>query len=123
MSKTADLRQLIQTQLNTTSGATYYRDAPADATYPYKTFELSRSDLGDLSRDDIDLCVDVWDHATDPKTVDAIADAIENLFNAVNLPQGTILPTFFRDSRYPVSEDDKTIQHVQLHILVQNYVK
>lgn len=123
MSKTANLRQLIVAQLNTTTGATYYRNAPDNAAYPYKTFELSRANLGDLARDDIDLCVDIWDHAADSKAVDLIADAIDELFNATNLPQDNILPTFFRDSRYTVTEDDKTIQHIQLHFSVQNYTR
>ena len=121
MSKTADLRRLITSQLNTVIGATYHRQAPDDAAYPYKTFELSRANLGDLTRDDIDLCVDIWDHSDDMKAVEAIADSIEDLFNAANLPQEHILPTFFRDSRYPVTEDDKTIQHIQMHFIVQNY--
>ena len=121
MSKTADLRRLITSQLNTVTGATYHRQAPDNARYPYKTFELSRANLGDLTRDDIDLCVDIWDHGDDMKAVEAIADSIEDLFNAANLPQEHILPTFFRDSRYPVTEDDKTIQHIQMHFIVQNY--
>ncbi len=123
MSKTAELRQLITAQLNTASGITYYRDAPDDAKYPYKTFELTAANLGDINRDDIDLCVDIWDHSTNCKAVEIIADEIENLFNAKNLPQPGILPTFFRDSRYQVTEDDKTIQHIQLHFLVHNYVR
>lgn len=123
MSKTADLRKLITAQLNATEGKTYYRTAPDNAKYPYKTFELSTTNLGDLARDDIDLCIDVWDHARDSKAVDAIADSVEDLFNAANLPRAHILPTFFRESRYPVTEDDKTIQHIQLHFLVQNYVR
>ena len=123
MSKTANLRQLIVAQLNTTTGATYYRNAPDNAAYPYKTFELSRANLGDLARDDIDLCVDIWDHAADSKAVDLIADAIDELFNATNLPQDNILPTFVRDSRYTVTEDDKTIQHIQMHFTVQNYTR
>ena len=123
MSKTANLRQLIVAQLNTTTGATYYRNAPDNAAYPYKTFELSRANLGDLARDDIDLCVDIWDHAADSKAVDLIADAIDELFNATNLPQDNILPTFFRDSRYTVDEDDKAIQHIQMHFTVQNYTR
>lgn len=121
MSKTAALRKLIVSQLNTVSGGTYYLHAPDDAQYPYKTFELSRVALGDLARDDIDLCVDVWDRTSDPKRADEIADRIEELFNAANLPQEEILPTFFRDSRYPVADEDKTLQHVQLHFSVQNY--
>lgn len=121
MSKTADLRRLITSQLNTVTGETYHRQAPDNARYPYKTFELSRANLGDLTRDDIDLCVDIWDHSDDMKAVEAIADGIEDLLNAVNLPQEHILPTFFRDSRYPVTEDDKTIQHIQMHFIVQYY--
>lgn len=123
MSKTANLRQLIRTQLNTITGESYYRHAPNDAVYPYKTFELSHSNFGDLARDDIDLCIDVWDHATNPKAVEQIADSIEDLFNAKNMPQTHILPTFFRESRYPVNEDDKDIQHIQMHFVVQNYTR
>ena len=123
MSKTADLRKLITAQLNTIQGVTYYRNAPKDASYPYKTFELSRVDMGNSHRDDVDLCVDVWDHDTDQKKADEIADQIEELFDSVNLPQATILPTFFRDNRIPVNEPDLTIQHIQLHFLVENYEK
>lgn len=121
MSKTADLRKLITAQLNTTAGATYYLTAPDNADYPYKTFELSRFNFGDLARDDIDLCIDLWDKHTDTKRIDEIADRLEDLFNAVNLPQETILPTFFRESRYPVIDEDKTIKHIQMHFTVQNY--
>lgn len=121
MSKTADLRKLITAQLNTTAGATYYLTAPDDADYPYKTFELSRIALGDLARDDVDLCIDLWDKHTDTKRIDEIADRLEDLFNAANLPQETILPTFFRESRYPVINEDKTIKHIQMHFMVQNY--
>ena len=123
MSKTADLRKLITTQLNTVSGETYYRHAKNDALYPYKTFELSRIALDDPARDDVDLCVDIWDHCADSKAVDDIADDIEILFNGSNLPQDHILPTFFRESRYPVNEDDKDIQHIQMHFVVQNYTR
>lgn len=122
MSKTAELRKLITRQLNTTAGKTCYLAAPDDADYPYKTFELSRFNLGDLARDDIDLCIDLWDKHTDTKRIDEIADQIEELFNAVNLPQETILPTIFRESRYPVADDDKNIKHIQMHFTVQNYV-
>lgn len=121
MSKTADLRKLIMTQLGTLSGGTYYRIAPNEATYPYKVFTFERAGLSDLSRDDIDLCVDVWDRGLDAKRVDALADAVEGLFNVANLPQSTILPTIFRESRYPVEDEDKQLLHIQMHFTVQNY--
>lgn len=121
MSKTTDLRKLIVSQLNTTEGKTYYIDAPTDATFPYKTFEFSTVNMGVEHRDDISLIVDVWDNSKTPKKVEEISDKIEDLFDSVNLPQNTILPTFFRDTRFPVVESDKTIQHIQLTFLVENY--
>lgn len=121
MSKTADLRKLIVEKLNTTTGATYYMRAPSDALNPYKVFTLSRVALGDLSRDDYELTVDIWDHGTDTKVIDEIADQLEELLNAANLPQTTILPTFFREARFPVDDPDKDIQHIQLTFQCQLY--
>ena len=123
MSKTAELRKLVTAQLNRTTGATYYRKAPKDAAFPYKSFELSRVDTMGDPRDDVDLTVDIWDKAEDPKEVDEIADQLESILSKANLPQDTILPTFFRESRYPVDEPDQTIQHIQLHFLVESYEK
>lgn len=123
MSKTADLRKLITSQLNQTNGTTYHRTAPNDAVEPYKVYTLSRVDLGDLSRDDYTLTVDVWDRANDPRTVEELCDQIEDQLNAANLPQNSILPTIFRESRYPVEEQDKEIQHEQLTFSVQLYTR
>jgi len=118
---TADLRKLVQTQLSNVTGGTYYSRAPKDASLPYKTFTLSRVDLNDLSRDDYDLQIDIWDVAADPRRVDSIGDAIEEQLHEQNLPQTTILPTFYRSNRYPVDDDDKSIIHSQLHFEVQLY--
>lgn len=123
--KTAALKKLVTEQLNSVpnSGKTFFRTAPDTVSFPYKTFDFLTMALGDLHRDDIDLCVDIWDSGKNPKNVERIADDIENLFNAANLPQAEILPAFFRESRYPVIDSDKLIQHIQLHFSVQNYVR
>ncbi len=119
MSKTATLRKLVTTQLQTVRGGTYHRKAPDDAEYPYKTFTLTSVSFVDV-RDDFDLCVDIW-HRGDWKDVEEIADQIEKLFQNANLPQSTILPTFFRENRYNLEDPDKTLQHIQLRFLVQLY--
>lgn len=119
MSKTAELRKLIREKLQTTSGETYHREAPNDAAYPYKTFNLQSVTFTDV-RDDFDLCVDIW-HRGDWKIVEEIADDIEKLFQNTNIPQETILPTFFRESRYNLEDPDKTLQHIQLRFIVQLY--
>lgn len=121
MSKTADLRKLITAQLNTLDGETYYRIASDSASYPYKTFVLSRVSLEDLSRDDFELCIDLWDKGPNMKAIEEIADQIETLFSAANMPNETILPTFFRENRYPVDEQDKDLQHIQMNVLIQMY--
>lgn len=119
MSKTADLRKLVREALQTTQGETYHLQAPSDAVYPYKTFTLKSVSFTE-TRDDFDLCVDIWGRG-DWKIVEGIADDVEKLLQNSNLPQDTILPTFFRDNRYNLDDPDKTLQHIQLRFLVQMY--
>lgn len=122
MSKTYDLRKLVTDKLNTVPGATYHRKASADAEFPYKVYYLQRVECPDSLRDLFDLCVDVWGDADEDFSVlDNIGDAIESLFNCVNLPKDNILPTFFRSSRFPVDDPDKSLLHLQLHFDVQLY--
>ena len=119
MSKTADLRKLVRDLLQTTQGETYHREASERAAYPYKTFTLNSVSFMD-ARDDFDLCVDIW-HRGDWVVVEELADQIEKLFQNANHPQATILPTFFRESRYNLDDPDKTLKHIQLRFLVQLY--
>ena len=120
MSKTATLRKLIYTKLQTVPGNTYHRTASEDAAYPYKTFELSSVAFVE-NRDDMELEVDLWDRSSDPKRIEELADQIERLFMGANIPQPPIYPTFFRENRYNVEDPDKNLQHIQLRFLVQLY--
>lgn len=122
MGKTADLRKLVKQQLQTVPGQTYHRIAASDAAYPYKTYGLSAS-FPDSCQVDYELTVDIWNRGKDWKVVEAIADQIEEIFNDANLPQDTILPTFFRESRTPVDDPDKYLQHIQLQFYVHLYEK
>ena len=119
MSKTAKLRKLVRETIQSVPGESYHQSAPADAVFPYKTFTLKSVTFTE-DRDDFDLCVDIWGRG-DWKTVEEIADQIEELFRGNNLPQDTILPTFFRDSRHNLEDPDKSLQHIQLHFQVQLY--
>lgn len=121
MSKTLLLRGLIREQLQTVPGVTYYKTADKDAAYPYKTYLLESINFPDGTRDDYDLVVDIWDRSPDQKMVEEIADQIETLFNVSNIPRPPIFPTFFRDGRNNLDDPDKTLQHIQLHFIVQLY--
>ena len=120
MSKTKTLRKLVNEKLQTVPGETYHRLASKDATYPYKTFNLSSASFTD-ARDDYELEVDIWDRSLDPKTAEDIADKIEALFDDANIPTPPIYPTFFRENRYTLDAPDKTLQHIKLRFLVQLY--
>lgn len=121
MSKTLLLRGLVADQLRTVPGGTYHKKATATATYPYKTYAVKGINFPDSTRDDYDLTVDIWDRSTDTKVAEEIADQIEKLFNAANVPRPPIFPTFFRDGRTPIDDPDKELQHLQLRFIVQLY--
>lgn len=121
MSKTRMLRGLIREQLQTVQGETYHKTADKGAAYPYKTYLLKSINFADSTRDDFDLVIDIWDRSPDQKTVEEIADQIEALFNVANIPRPPIYPTFFRDGRNNLDDPDKTLQHIQLHFIVQLY--
>lgn len=119
MGKTAELRKLIRSQLQSIPGGVYHKSAPKDAVYPYKVFSLKNVSFID-SRDDFDLCVDIWGRG-DRKIAEEVADQVETLLRDTNLPQKTILPTFYRESRRDIDDPDKTLQHIQLQFIVQLY--
>lgn len=119
--KTNDLRKLIQTKLKTCCDNVFYEQATTDALYPHCVFEFTSVDLGDIYRDDLILTVDVWDKGNSLTNIENLCDSIEALFNNANLPQTTILPTFFRISRTSVKDDVKSIKHRVLKFQIQNY--
>lgn len=119
MSKTTDLRKLVNGKLRTVQGGTYHKKAPSNATYPYKTFKLESVAFPNSDRDDIDLEVDLWDRASDQKRLEELADQIEALFDGAIYPAPPIYPAFFRENRYDLEDPDKSLQHIQLRFLVQ----
>lgn len=119
--RTNDLKKLVQTQLKTVATNVYYEVADKNAVYPHLVFSFRRLDLNDLSRQDYILQVDVWDRSDKTQVVDDLADGVENLLQAKNLPQTDILPTFYLIDRKMVEDEDKMIRHRQIQFQVQNY--
>lgn len=118
--KTKELKETIQERIDPVVSC-YHRTADPDALYPYAVYNFENIDLGDLSRDDLILVVDLWDSGTDTGRIEEFADQIESLFNNVNLPGEKILPTFYRINRKPIDDEDKTIMRRQLKFQIQNY--
>lgn len=119
--RTNDLKKLVQTQLKTVTENVYNEVANNEVVYPHLVFSFRRIDLNDLSRQDYVLQVDVWDRNKKTQRVDDLADEVENLLQAQNLPQQNILPTFYLIDRKTVEDEDKMIRHRQIQFQVQNY--
>lgn len=119
--RTNDLKRLVQTKLKTVTAKVYHEIADDKALYPHIVFTFRRVDLGDLSRQDYILEVDVWDKGNSTQTVDNLADSVENLLQAENLPQDNVLPTFYLINRQNILDEDKQIRHRRVQFQVQNY--
>lgn len=128
MSRSNELRKLVKTYIATLSQGydikeIYYKEAADNAMYPHVVFSLEELTVlsDDNNRKDYTLEVHVWDKGQIETRVLEIADAIEELFNVANLPQSTILPTFFFRNRTSVIDEDKKIQHERIRFQVQLY--
>jgi hypothetical protein len=95
--------------------------ADPGALYPHAVYDFENIDLGDINRDDLILIVDLWDKGSNTSRIEEMADQIEEIFNAANLPNEEVLPTFYRISRKPIDDEDKTIMRRQLKFQIQNY--
>lgn len=121
MTKTNELRKLIKKLILPVCSNVFYETASAGALYPHVVFSFSGADKGDLYRDDISMYVDIWDKSRYAEKVEELSDKLEVAFNNQNLPQDSILPTFFVSSRTTVADEDKQIRHRMLTVEIQNY--
>jgi len=121
--RTNELKKLLQTKLKTITNDVYYEQADDDALYPHIVFSFRTIDLGDLSRQDYILEIDLWDKGTSTTAIDKMADDVENLLQGQNLPQTGILPTFYLYDRKSILDSDKDIKHRLIRFQIQNYVR
>ena len=121
--KTNDLKELVQTKLKTLTTDAYFEQARDNALYPHIVFSFRETNLGDLSRQDYILEIDVWDKGTETTAVDALADNVEDLLHTKNLPQTNVLPTFYKIDRKAIVDSDKSIKHRLIRFQIQNYVR
>lgn len=120
MSRTYKLRTVVKTLLSPLNVPVYYENSIDTSSYPYIVFELESIDYNN-NRDDVILTINVWDRNIDSKTVEDLADDIEDIFNYNNYPTDYVLPTFFKVNRLNVLDEDKEIRRRQLQFQVQNY--
>ena len=121
--RTNDLKKLVQEKLKTLTTNVYFETAADNALYPHVVFSFREINLGDLSRQDYTLEVDVWSKGTNTTSIDELADKVEDLLHTQNLPQTNILPTFYKVDRKSILDSDKSIKHRLIRFQIQNYVR
>ena len=107
--------------LKTVCDNVYFENADDKKLYPHIVFSYGKIDTGDKNRSDLYIDVDIFDKSMSAKRIEDLSDEVENLFNSVNVPQSTILPTFYLDGRKIVPDEDKSIRHRLITIIAQNY--
>lgn len=120
MSKTIALRKIVQSKIDSVVKS-YHQNADKGALFSHAVYHFENVDLGDLHRDDLILVVDLWGKGKDTSEIEEMADQLEEIFNAANLPGEEVLPTFYRISRKPIDDEDKTLIRRQLKFQIQNY--
>lgn len=123
ITRTNDLKKLIQTKLKTLTTNVFFEQATDDALYPHIVFSFNEINLGDMSRQDYTLYVDIWDKGKSSTRVDELSDKVEDLLHSENLPQDKILPTFYKIDRKSLLDSDKDIKHRLVRFQIQNYVR
>lgn len=121
VSKTIEIRKVITSLLKEVEQNTFYENASDTTPFPYVVFNIDSVDFGNTGRDDLILTVDVWDRNKDSTTVEILADKIEEALNFRNNPTSTVLPTFYKESRRKLTDEDKEIRRRQLTFTIQNY--
>ena len=121
MSKTIELRKVITSILRKANTEVYYENATDTALYPYIVYELESINWGTVGRDDVYLIIDIWDKNDSSLNIELITDKVEDLLNNLNAPTLSVLPTFYKESRRALQDEDKSIRHRQLRFVIQNY--
>ncbi len=121
--RTNSLKKLIQEKLKTLTTNVFFEQATDNALYPHIVFSFRTIDLGDISRQDYILEVEVWDKGTSTFQADDLTDKVEDLFHTENLPQESVLPTFYKIDRNTIYDEDTSIKHRLIRFQIQNYVR
>jgi len=126
--RTYDFRILITNELKKKCPRVFFRRAPKDAVYPYVVYDLP-SDGYVGAGDDYGLEIDLWDDKQDTMDLENLADSIEgdgDFLNPTGLNQSTVYyngcyATFYKENRYPVPDEEESINRIQLRYRAKVY--
>ena len=111
MIKVIEIREIIQTALNSVHPRVYYQTAPDTAAFPYLVYDLPNStDDGTLEQFVLD--VDAWDSTNgDTTIVEILIDSADKSLHRKTITVDEVLAvTFYRENRLTLTDDDPNIK-------------
>ena len=112
MIKVIEIREIIQTALNSVHPRVYYQTAPDTAVFPYLVYDLPNStDDGTLEQFVLD--VDAWDRPSNGDTtiVEILIDSADKSLHRKTITvDDNLAVTFYRENRLTLTDDDPNIK-------------
>ena len=118
MGKINDLPYLVTTKLKTVCDDVYFEMADEHSMYPHIVFDYNRANS---FQNTLDVNIDIWDKNESAVAIENLTDAVEELFNNINSPQDTIIPTFYVEDRVIVPDPDKKLRRRRVKLSVNFY--
>ena len=111
MIKVIEIREIIQTALNSVHPRVYYQTAPDTAVFPYLVYDLPNStDDGTLEQFILD--VDAWDMPSGDTTgLETLIDSADKSLHRKTITVDEVLAvTLYRENRLTLTDDDPNIK-------------
>ena len=112
ISRTEDLKKFITRELKTICQSVCYQSANDGTPFPYMVYDLShrKQEVGYLYF----LEINVWDKSISTKTVEALADRLEELLDDTIFDEDTFTAIIDLNTRNPVEDRDKSLKRRRL---------
>lgn len=112
MNRTEKLKIFITTELKKTCQNVCYQNANDNTPFPYLVFDLSHRKLE--TGYNYSLEINAFDNSKSSKTVESIADNIEDILDDTMFDEETFTISIDLNARNNVEESDKDIQRRRL---------
>jgi hypothetical protein len=118
MSKTTELRKILNGLFETLITEVHYDTVDDDAPYPHLQYEV-REILYNDGKTVIDLEINIFDYGTGSRVIEELADDLQDLLHKYHFINDKIQFTCYKSTRNIVEEEDKKIRRRRLTFEIQ----
>lgn len=117
-----EIEKYIKSLISKATDVNVYNDnANQSSCYPYIVIDSSKIDTNDFPKVNIELEINIWDKHNSYKTVNQIADDIQNYLNHENHTNENIIGTFYMNIRNNLPDVDKALKRCLMQFDIELY--